>query len=78
MITLCQDCLRVIDVSIEKLIETNGAGLCGCGGEVCHCESCISTIEKLEKGVLEKDFIGISVAIESWSPVTGAVCASNA
>lgn len=77
MITLCQDCLRVIRTTPEEYKASDyGKGLCSCRGDVCHCQACISLLWQLLAGdyhVANKNEHGLTVAIKGWTATEGVV-----
>lgn len=77
MITLCQDCLRVIETTLEKYRASDyGKNLCTCRGEVCHCQACIDLINQLKKGdyhIASGYEHGLKVFIKSWTATEGVI-----
>jgi hypothetical protein len=72
MIALCQDCLRVVEVSLSDYKAADwGQGMCVCGGDTCHCETCIHTIEFLEKWDWSKICLEFKKPIIAWAPEAG-------
>lgn len=69
---LCQDCLRIVMIDIDR----HNAGddkVCKCGGQVCGCGSCMSLYARLYDGVTNSKrlgFEGPEVEIE-WTPLGG-------
>lgn len=77
VITLCQDCLRVVEVLYNGYVNSDyGKGVCPCGGEVCHCHRCMRLIKKLEAWdwkQAEPFTDGIQKPVIDWSAEGGCV-----
>lgn len=74
MKTLCQDCLRVIEITLEDYIAADyGKGMCECGGEVCHCDACLLSIAKMTHHNWGRPYLGQMKPVIAWTPEDGAV-----
>jgi hypothetical protein len=72
MKALCQNCLRVVDVTLADYEAADyGQGMCICGGEVCNCSSCQYDIERLEKWNWARPFPYFKKPILFWTPEEG-------
>lgn len=77
--TLCQDCLAEIMLpDMEALFSADsvagdGNHLCHCGGDVCNCSACLSTLSKLKSGVRDYRELSLQSSIDdmAWSPAKG-------
>ncbi len=79
MKTLCQDCLRIVEVSLKAYEAVDyGKGMCECGGEVCHCESCMWTIDFLNQWDWSIPCLEFKKPIFSWTPEGGMVIENDA
>jgi len=71
---LCQDCLS-FDFYTEQEVQLYFESGCGddvvvchsCGGELCHCSSCIETGNLLLSGERNNKKLGIKTSILKWN-----------
>jgi hypothetical protein len=74
MKTLCQDCLRVVEVSLADYRAADyGKGLCACGGKVCHCDACLLSIAKMSCHDWSTPYLGQMRPVFAWTPEKGMV-----
>jgi hypothetical protein len=72
MIALCQNCLRVVDVTLADYEAADyGKGMCICGGEVCHCDACLLSIEKMSNWSWTRPYLGQKKPVLFWTPEEG-------
>ena len=77
---LCNDCLRVVRLTIDEQIEAqddNGIIACVCGGDngPCWCGSCVHTAALLLAGERRADVLDIHNCgpVVRWSPSLGLI-----
>lgn len=70
---LCQDCLSFKDYSEKEInlyFKDNYSITCECGGDLCHCNSCMASGNKL----MNNDFSDFpNIKVYSWSSEKGLI-----
>jgi hypothetical protein len=67
---LCQNCLRVRSFGCY---EVAAAAVCpGCGGGMCPCDGCKTTIARLRDGERDPAHLGLLSPIAGWTEQDGA------